>query len=67
MKNSREQYLDDPIYPNYITQRKGWCVYKAYSPRDIPYKAVKLGKKCIYSESYKDILGRIDVAEGKKQ
>jgi len=54
MKNRK-----DLMYPYYFTKYKGWRIYGAFSQRDIPYKATQLNRS-IYSESYKDILTRID-------
>lgn len=57
----------DIIYPHFIARYKGWYIYKARSESDIPYRAMKKGKRSILAESYKDVISDIKALGGKRQ
>lgn len=56
----------DIMYPHFITRYKGWYIYRARSERDIPYRAMKKGKRNILAESYRDIISDIKALRGKE-
>ena len=45
----------DIIYSTFIMRYKGWYIYGARSPRDIPYKVKKKGRRTFYAESIRDV------------
>lgn len=51
---------NDVIYPDFVARYKGWYIYVARSPRDIPYKVKKKGKRTFFAESIRDIRSDID-------